>query len=70
MSALVVRVVFDRGGEEGVNEGSFSKSGFASNLEVVRIDNSWILRSRRPGKAYHNSESSSSLCDNLVSLIW
>jgi hypothetical protein len=35
MSALVVGVVLDRGREEGVNEGGFSKSGFASNLTII-----------------------------------
>jgi hypothetical protein len=32
MSLLVVGIVFDGGGEQGVDEGSLSQPGFASNL--------------------------------------
>jgi hypothetical protein len=35
MSSLVVGVVFDGGGEEGVDEGGLAQSGLASNLVVL-----------------------------------
>jgi hypothetical protein len=67
VSALVVCVVFDCGGEEGVDEGSLSESRFTSNLEYFRK----LLKLENDlANAYHDGESCSSLGNNLVSLVW
>lgn len=73
MSLLVVCIVFDCGGEEGVDKGRLSQSRFTGNLKqfrkkerkkrIVELENYLA-------DAYHDGESCSSLCDNLVSLIW
>jgi hypothetical protein len=67
MSALVVRVVLDGGGEEGIDEGCLPQTRFTSNLRLV---------SHGPQHAdhleysYHYREGCSSFCDDLVSLVW
>ena len=63
VSALVVGVVLDCRGEEGVDEGSLSESRFASNLGM--LDSS---RSACNG-AYHNREGCPSLCDYFMALV-
>src|ERR1700710_1146575 len=65
--ALVVGVVLDRGGEEGVDEGSLSESRFTSNLRFI---SKLIEITHRRRNTDHNGESSSSLRDYLVPLVW
>lgn len=66
MSALVVGVVLDCGGEEGVDEGRLSKARLASNLQTVRLN----LEKVQPTRiAYHYRECCPTLCDNLVAII-
>lgn len=63
MAALVVGIVFDGGRKEGVDEGRLSEARLASNL--LRLDNE-VDHGRHWEWSYHNSESSSTLCDDLV----
>jgi len=66
VSALVVGIVLDGGGEQGVDEGSLSQSRLASNLDkTVRRSFTIAL----DGDADHNSECGASLRNNLVPLV-
>jgi hypothetical protein len=60
---LVVGVVLDSGGEEGVDEGSLSETRLASNLLELAIEANFPLLM---DGTYHDGEGSSTLCDNLV----
>lgn len=66
MTALVVGVVLDGGGEQGVDEGRLSQAGFASNLSHHVNARSFFLS--RLGK-YHNGEGGTALGDDLVPAI-
>jgi hypothetical protein len=74
VSAFVVGVVLDRGGEQRVDEGRLSNTGLTSNLRITKsartIDA--CCKRRYIGvmyQTYHDSEASSPLGDNLVSLV-
>lgn len=84
MSALVVGVVLDGRGEEGVDEGRLAQTRLASNLRAkacVLVTVRTNKQSSSPGRrrvckrqisraiAYHDGEASSTLRDNLVSLV-
>lgn len=64
VSPLVVGVVLDCSGEQGVDEGSLSKSRLASNL----TRSVWV-RPVESARADHDGEGSTSLGDDLVSLV-
>lgn len=78
VSALVVGIVLDGGGEKGVDEGRLSQAGLASDL---LSELSVGVRTRhasyhgggvwQPGRSesYHNREASTTLGNDLVSLI-
>lgn len=64
MSSLVVGVVLDGRGEQGIDEGGLSEAGLPSNLIVsVSISDQSIRVTD------HDGECSASLCDDLVSLV-
>lgn len=73
MPALVVGVVLDRGREEGVDKCSLSEARFASNLLISQHGaqhGAQYPAHREPRVyAYHDRKSSSSLRDNLVTLV-
>ena len=62
MASAVVGVVLDRGGEKSVDESGLSEAGFTSNL-LYHISALSVLYH---DKTYHDGESSTALCDNLV----
>ena len=67
MSPFVIGVVLDGGGEESVDEGCLSETRLAGNLGSVSHG---ARTSYHFKPSYHNREGRSSLCDNLVTLIW
>lgn len=63
VSALVVGIVLDGGGEESVDESSLSEARLASDLlELVPGQSELVTHNA----TYHDSEGSSTLRDNLV----
>lgn len=71
VAALVVGIVLDGGGEERVDEGGLSQSGLASNLksDPVSTGERADFSRQRYGIAHHNSEGSTALRNDLVSLV-
>lgn len=71
MSTLVIRVGLDGCREESVDESRLSEARLASNLQEKTV-NSLLTRLGvfNSVDMYHDGESRSTLCDNLVSLIW
>jgi len=71
MSTLVIRVVLDSCGEESVDECRLSEARLTSNLQEKPV-NKLLTRTGvfDSVNMYHDGESCSTLCDNLVSLIW
>lgn len=69
VSPLVVGIVLDGCGEEGVDECGLSQAGFTSNLGGLMrsVYNPWSFLNQR-STTHHDSEGSTSLCDNLVAL--
>lgn len=69
VSALVICVILDCGREKSVDESSLSKSRFTSNLPHVSRGSSSYRIVEFSMSTDHNCEGSTSLCDNLVSLV-
>jgi hypothetical protein len=65
----VVRVVLDSRREESVDEGSLAETRLASNLPKTMSENSRYSTHIAPARAYHDSKGSSSLRNDLVSLV-
>lgn len=66
--ALVVGIVLDGGGEEGVNEGRLAQPGLASNLARKLEGNSGNL-TENSFLPDHDGERGTPLRDNLVPLV-
>lgn len=72
VSSLVVGIVLDGGGEEGVDKGGLAQTGLASNLQIA----SKVSKCKRLGwqerarKTYHDGKGGTSLRDNLVALYY
>jgi hypothetical protein len=63
MAAFVVGIVLDGGREQGVDEGCLSEARLASDLlDLVPGQSEPDMHNA----TYHDSEGSSTLCDNLV----
>ena len=65
VSALVVGIVLDGGGEERVDEGRLSQARLASNLNFLVCR----LVGGCAEDAYHDGEGSTALGDNLVPVL-
>ena len=64
VSSLVVGVVLDRGGEEGVDEGRLSQARLSSNLGSLDA-----VADGNETKTYHDGEGSTTLGNNLVPVL-
>jgi len=65
VAALVVGIVLDGGGEEGVDESRLSKARFAGNLKPMSLV---VYKDECLVGAYHDGEGSSTFRDDLVSV--